>query len=81
MGIAFALGGMAAIHPLDFYTGIGGIHCSLPERLAPGVAKVPADFSMIFSACVIFGVDMLFLAFLIVAACLVMGLGRVMGGN
>jgi hypothetical protein len=43
--------------------------------------RVQRIFSMIFSACIIFGVDMLFLAFLIVAACLVMGLGRVMGGN
>jgi hypothetical protein len=38
-------------------------------------------FSMILSSCIIFGVDLFLLIFLIVGVCLIMGLGRVMGGN
>jgi hypothetical protein len=48
------------------------------HRERPRVRRI---FSMILSSCVIFGVDLLLLVFLIVATCLVMGLGRVMGGN
>ena len=42
LAVSGALGGMASVYPLDVYTCGGGICCSLPEWLAPGVAKGPA---------------------------------------
>lgn len=38
-------------------------------------------FSMIFSSCVIFGVDLLVVIMLLAVGCLIAGLTRVMGGN
>jgi hypothetical protein len=38
-------------------------------------------FSMIFSSCVIFGVDLLLVVMLLAAGCLIAGLTRVMGRN
>lgn len=43
--------------------------------------RVRRIFSMILSSCIIVGVDLLVLGFLVVMGCLIMGLGRVMGGN
>jgi hypothetical protein len=37
--------------------------------------------SVIFSSCLIFGVDLLFIGLTVIIACLVAGLSRVMGGN
>jgi hypothetical protein len=45
------------------------------------LSRVRRMLSMIFSSCIIFGVDLLFLGFIIVVACVILGLGRVMGGN
>jgi len=42
--------------------------------------KVRRIFSMILSSCIIFGVDLLLLVILVTAVCLVIGLGRAMGG-
>jgi hypothetical protein len=38
-------------------------------------------FSMIFSSCIIFGVDLVVVVMLLAAGCLIAGLTRVMGGN
>src|ERR1700733_8075012 len=38
-------------------------------------------YSMIFSSCVIFGVDLLVAVMLLATGCLIAGLTRVMGGN
>jgi hypothetical protein len=38
-------------------------------------------FSVIFSSCVIFGVDLVVVVMLLAAGCLIAGLTRVMGGN
>lgn len=43
--------------------------------------RVRRIFSMILSSCIIFGVDLLVLGFLVAIGCLMLGLGRVMGGN
>jgi hypothetical protein len=38
------MGHMAALYALDICSGISGICGPLPERVAPGVVKEPADF-------------------------------------
>lgn len=37
--------------------------------------------SMILSSCIIYGVDLLLLGFVITLGCVIFGLGRVLGGN
>jgi hypothetical protein len=43
--------------------------------------KFPRILSIVLSSCVIFGVDLLAVGALVVAACLIAGLARSLGGN
>jgi hypothetical protein len=48
------------------------------HRSSPRARRI---FSSIFSACLIFGVDLLFVVFTVIVGCLIVALSRTMGGN
>jgi hypothetical protein len=54
------------------------LYFSAWHRESPKFRRI---LSVILSSCLIFGVDLLFVGFMVIVGCLIVGLSRVMGGN
>lgn len=54
------------------------LYCSAWHRESPRARRL---FSAIFSSCVIFGVDLLFVVFTVIVGCVIIALARACGGN